>query len=114
MKKFLTLFFASALFLCFSSVSEAAISCVRTASIPLGKFKMVTYTVTLTDVTSGECVTGLNNVVHAWAQDTKTDAEALLVSPNSASASTTEDDLGSVFISGATSGDTVDLLILGH
>lgn len=67
---------------------------------------------TFTGVTGGKVVTGLQNVVSAVYQPTKTDDHGY-VKRNSSDASGTF-EAGSVYVDGVTSGDTGDLIVSGY
>ena len=80
--------------------------------VTFGAFTFRKIGLTFTGVTGAEISTGLSNVIGAWYQPNGTDDHGI-VYLNSASASTTEDDLGSVYIDSVTSDDTGFLYAYG-
>ena len=77
-----------------------------------GNVKRKYFDLTFTSVTGGEVKTGLSNVYFAVYVPSTTE-DAGIVYLNSASASATEDDFGSVYIDGVTSDDTGYLMVEG-
>jgi len=80
--------------------------------INLGAVKLKMFTCTFTSVTEGEVKTGFGQVYAAWYQARDND-NAGQVYPNSATASSTEDDFGSVFVDSVASGDVGILTVIG-
>lgn len=80
--------------------------------INLGAVKMKIFKCTFTSVTGGEVKTGFAQIMGAWYQTQTTDDHGVLYM-NSASASATEDDFGSVYVDSVTSNDVGYLYVIG-
>lgn len=78
----------------------------------VGSLKQKFFNCTFTGVTGGEVKTGLSNVISARYTPQTTEDYGLIY-PNSATASATEDDFGSCYIDGVTSGDIGILEVIG-
>lgn len=89
-----------------------AFTATRQDRFPIGNKIAEIWELSFASVTSGETKTGLKQVDFAAFTNETTEAQGL-VNKNSASASETEDDLGSVFISGVTSNDNGVLFVIG-
>jgi len=80
--------------------------------INLGAVKLKIIKCTFTSVTGGEVKSGFGQVIGAIYQPETSDDHGV-VYMNSASASATEDDFGSVYVDGVTSDDVGYLYIIG-
>ena len=100
-------------FLMFASHCFGALTTTSDANFPCGNKLCLVKTLTFTSVTAGEVKTGLHDILYASYTPTKT-ATSPVVYINSASASAVEDDLGSIYLNGVTSGDTGMLFIIGR
>lgn len=89
-----------------------AFSSTRQRRELFGGLAVEIYEVDFASVTAGTVVSGLKKIFHAQYTPETTDDHGV-VNKNSASASATEDDLGSCHISGVTSSDTGTLILFG-
>lgn len=91
----------------------AAFSATKVTEHSLGGLKVQIWDVSFASVTSGETATGLQNVIFASYQPETSDDHGI-INLNSATASETQDDPGSVFVSSVTSDDNGVLLVIGN